>query len=363
MTLTVRQPHEVLEITRRRLGLPLTTAASGVDEAFLATAIRHSAGFLCPCSAATLHTATLDSLQHLVEGDDLSQRLDEAIEGLTIGGDLLELSQVTTDDPAVRGTWLFAAPPGFVKRKGGNMFLTGIVADQDTYLPWALAKRIQYDVYSRMLKSHPEEDLAGELDELGLQRISQETWLKCPREKTAAEMISSLKASMSSGSRSGDIPGLQLLDPERSVTFYRGRWVSLKAQSGIFVARRLQEYGSPIWCLVEVQDGQAKKLLDFPLQKSRWRGCDTAWHVQMAIDYHRGTPQRYRLRRDVDGPCLDFFSPIPLWAQRRLMIIGRRVAPQKNLFSFRLPEDELEEEEHFLQKQLWLTRYDEEREH
>src|SRR5690606_25174564 len=102
------------------------------------------------------------------------------------------------------------------------------------------------------------EDLAGELNELGLQPISQEAWLKCPRAQTATDFVAGLEARMRTGSRSGDIPDLQLLDSERPVTYYRGRWVSLKKQSGVFVARRPQEYGSPIWCLVEVQGGDAR---------------------------------------------------------------------------------------------------------
>ena len=38
-----------------------------------------------------------------------------------IGGDLLELNQVTIDDPDRKGTWLFAAPPGFVVRPDGSV--------------------------------------------------------------------------------------------------------------------------------------------------------------------------------------------------------------------------------------------------
>lgn len=364
MVIAVRQPDEILADTRRYLGLPsLGDARNVADDTFLAAVIRHCAGFLCPCSAATLRTAAMESLNHLVVDEDLVERIEEAIEGLTMGGDLLELSQVTTNDEAVRGTWLFAAPPGFVVRKEGNIFLTGVVPDQDTYLPLALAEQIQFDGYSRVLKPFVGEDLAGELTELGLQLISQESWLKCPRAQKAEDFVSGLEAKMRSGTRSGDIPNLELLDPEQPVTYYRGRWVGLKKQSGMFVARRPQEYGSPIWCLVEVQDGEARKLLDLPLPRNRWRGCDSAWHLQMAIDHLREVPQRYRLRRGEDGTLLDFFSPIPLWAQRRLMIIGRRVSAEKCLISFQIPDDELEEEERFLQERLWLARTDDKQEH
>ena len=73
------------------------------------------------------------------------------------------------------------------------------------------------------------------------------------------------------------------------------------------MGRRPQEYGSPIWCFVEIENGVPQKLLDFPLPKSRWRGCDTAWHLQMAMDHVRGEPQRYRLCSDSEGERIDFF--------------------------------------------------------
>jgi len=364
MVIAVRQPNEILVDTRRYLGLPLSNGASRVaDAAFLAAMIRHCAGFLCPCSAATLRTAAMGSLAYLVEDEDLAERIENAIDGLTMVGDLLELSQVTTADEAVRGTWLFAAPPGFVTRKEGNIFLTGVVPDQNTYLPLALAEQVQYEGYSRVLRPRAGEDLVGELSELGLQRISQETWLKCPRAQPANDCLSNLERKLRSGSQSGTIPDLQILDAERPVAYYRSRWVSPKKHSGVFVARRPQQYGPLIWCFVELENGCPKKLLDFPLPKDRWRGCDSAWHLQMAIDHLRNVPQRYRLRQGAYGTLLDFFSPIPLWAQRRLMIIGRKVPAEKCLISFQIPEDELKEEEWFLQERLWLARVDEKQEH
>ncbi len=350
------QPQEILALTRGQIGLPLSEDSTNViDDELIAQILRRCAGFLCPCSAVTLHTAVMESLKHLVEDEDLSRRIEDVIDGLTMGGDLLELSQATTDDEVIRGTWLFATPPGFVIRKEGNIFLTGIVVDQDTYLPKDLSERIRYDGFMRMLVPKTNEDLADELAELGLQEISQDTWLKCPRKQAVSDLLSNLEHILRSGQRSGDIPDLKLLDSERPVNYYRGRWVDLKKQSGVFVARRPQEYGSPIWCLVEVQSGEAKKLLDFPLPKDRWRGCDVAWHLQMAMDHFRGVPQHYRIRYDTDEMFLDFFSPIPLWAQRRLMIIGQKVSPEKCLISFKIPKDELEEEEQFLQEQLWLA--------
>lgn len=363
MALQEVKPKDVLEISRLTLGLlPQGEGDSDpLDDIFLAALLRRSAGFLCPCSAATLRSAAMDSLQSLIDDENLANRIADLIEALTIGGDLLELSQTTTDDLAVRGTWLFAAPPSYIVRPSGDIFLTGIVADQDTYLPRALSERIRFYGCSRIIVPEDEEDLDGELTELGLQCVSEDNWLKAPRAQPAENLYADLEARVKAGPRSGLIPDLEVLDPEKPVTYYRGRWHSVKKQTGMFVARRPQEYGSPIWCFVELQDGEAQKLLDFPLPKQRWRGCDAAWHLQMAIDYLRGNPQRYRLRHDDGGVYLDFFSPLPLWAQRRLMIIGRKAAPQKCLMSFEIPANYVEDEERFLRERLWLTLQNEEK--
>jgi len=326
-----------------------------VDGAFFSALLRHTAGIYCPCSAATLRTAALESLQYLVQDDELASKVDDAIEGLVVGGDLLELSQVTTDDASVKGTWLFAAPPSFIMRPSGSIFLTGIVADRDTYLPSELMSRIHHDGYTRAIMPTPDESLPKELTALGLQELSEENWLKLPKLQNAEELRDATTSKLRAQQRSGDIPDLQIIDSSLPVTYYRGRWRKPKHQSGIFVARRPQEYSSPIWCAVELEDGQPWKLLDFPTPQTRWRGCDEAWRLQMAIDHASGTPQVYRVRAAEEYAYVDFYSPLPLWAERRLMLVGRHEAPNKCLLSYRLRVAELAAEEEFLQEHLWLA--------
>lgn len=354
MVLAEIRREEVLAGCRRTLGLA-SQDENPIDNAFLAALVRHTAGFLCPCSAVTLRSAALESLQHLTDDDELVSNIETTIEGLVVGGDLLELTQVTTDDPSVKGTWLFAAPPSYILRPSGSIFLTGIVADRDTYLPQALMARIRYDGHTRAMMPEPNEDLPGELAELGLQQLSQENWLKSPKLQTASKIRENLETKLRAQGNSGDIPGLQIIDPSQSITYYRGRWVSPKKHTGMFVGRRPQEFGSPIWCFVELKSGEPERFLDFPLPKARLRGCDTAWHLQMAIDHSNGTPQVYRVRARDRNAYLDFYSPLPLWAERRLMIFGRHAEPDKCLLSYRLPIDEFATEEQFLQRYLWLS--------
>jgi hypothetical protein len=80
--------------------------------------------------------------------------------------------------------------------------------------------------------------------------------------------------------------------------------------------------------------------------------------LQIAIDSSRGSPQRYRRSGVPNGVRLDFFSPLPLWVQRRLAIMGRPAPAEKCLFSYLIPEREATDEEVFLQERLWLKRTD-----
>ena len=347
---------DILAGCRQMLGLP-ENHRDPLDEVLLAALIRRSAGIHCPCSRATLRASLLESLMHLSEDKQaLSECIDTIIEGLIVGGDLLELSDVATDDPEVKGTWVFAAPPSFVVRPSGSIFLLGIVPDQDTFLPQALTARISHEGSTRVIKQKPGEDLAADLREHGMQELSESTWLKYPRAERPKAMLERYERELGLQPPSGVVDDLHILDPTKSVTYYRGRWTAPHSQTGTFIARRPQEFGAPLWCFAKLEAGSVVQILDLPLRKTRWRGCDVAWHLQMAIDSCGQTPQRYR-RQDVGNEVrLDFFSPLPQWAQRRLMILGHPCRPEQSLMSYRLPSAEVESEEHFLWEQLWLSR-------
>lgn len=354
MAIAEIEPADVLSRCRAAVGLP-DNSQDNIEDELLAALLRRCAGFLCPCSRTALRAALLECLQHLRDDAGvLSDRVDRVIDGLIIGGDLLELSDVAIDDPAVKGTWVFAAPPCYVVRPGGGVFLTGVVPDQDTYLPQSLASRIVHEGFARVIAPAPNDDIAGELRDHGLQELSTDVWLKAPKPETAEDFVARMERRLESQPRSGAIEELQILDPTQRVTYYRGRWVLPRTQSGTFVGRRPQAYGAPIWCFVRLTNGVPDRLLDLPLRKSRWHGYDLAWHLQMAVDHCRKNPQRYRRRRIDTLVRFDFFSPLPQWSQRRLMIFGREVARENCLMSYLLPSAEAQPEEEFLRERLWL---------
>jgi len=345
--------NDVLRISREQLGIP---ASPAIDDTLRAALLRRAASIHCPCSLSTLTAAVRESLAYLTDADsELEEQINAAAEGLIVTGDLLELSQVTVDDPNAKGSWVFSAPPGFIVRPGGSIFLIGIVPDEATPLPASLSCRVEFDGLTRVLVPAQREDLPSTLRELGLREIQAVAWLKAPKAESAAQLRQNMITRLSEQSPSGAITELSILLPDRPVDYYPRRWAVPANHTGEFLARRPQAYGGALWGFAYLENGNVMRFLDFPLKGTQWRGCDVAWHLQMAIDQSRGTPQKYRKRPDAGGAYLDFFSPIPLWAQRRLRVLGRSAAPEHCLLSYWVPEREIAAEEDYLQKHLWLA--------
>jgi len=345
---------ELLAATAESLGL--NPAQGNLDDyAFLAALLRRSAGAYCPCSPATLVSSVVDCLQPFAQASVLRERLDDVLEHLIVMGDFLELSQVTIDNSNVKGTWIFIGPPAFVARPNGGAILSGISPDELTPLPASLLNRVRYESVARILDSDAQEDLPMTLRDLGFVELSPKRWLRAPTRLSAEALCQDMRRRLSEQPASGAIPDLTILDPSRPVTHYGKRWVAPSNQNGSFVARRPQAYGAPLWGFAEIKAGSPTRFLDFPLNDFPFRGCDVGWYLQMAVDANRGTPQRYRKRAVKDGTCFDFFSPLPLWAGRRLRILGRSYPTDTCLASYLLPDKELGAEERFLQQNLWLS--------
>lgn len=356
MAIAVISSGDVLKASARALGVP-EPAGNGIDGVLLASLLRRTAGIACPCSRSTLAATAFESLQFLTGDDDaLREKVGDAIESLVVVGDLLELNQVTLEDPAAKHTWIFCAPPSFVMRPSGGIFILGIVADEVTPLPTSLHQRVVHQGFTRVLPPLPAENLRSVLGDLGLREISRSVWLKSPNPEAASGLHERMVRRLAEQSPSGAIADLLILHPERDVRHYARRWDRPTNESGQYVARRPQDYGAPIWGFATLKDGAVTKFLDFPLRGTRWRGCDVAWHLQMAIDQIRRTPQRYRRRPSSGGACLDFFSPLPLWALRHFEVLGHPAPRENSLFSYWIPEDELAVEEEFLHASLWLAR-------
>lgn len=321
----------------------------------LAGALRRAASYLCPCSAATLVRAVVRPLRGLVPDMEQAKELVEAtLEAMISHGDVLEQPELQDGSPTAR-VLLYAAPASFVVRQSGLVVLLGVAADQLSPLPSELERRIQYLGHVRRLSpSSATEDLRAELRQLGLLELASDAWLKGPKPSTATQAVAASDHALDVVPPSRDIPGLLLLDPTKPVRYYRGRWSEPKTQTGRFVARRQQAYGAGLWCYVHLTNGRPERMIDLPQRGSRWRGCDEAWHLQMAIDAQRGAPQCFRITPSGDAVVLELFSPAPAWARRRWDAIGEPVPSAGSLFAYRIAKAEIDEERRFMREALWL---------
>ena len=109
-------------------------------------------------------------------------------------------------------TWVFAAPPNFVVRPSGGVFLFGIVPDQDTFLPSSIAAHIVHDGYTRTIRPQSDRDIAQELQEQGLQQLTENAWLKSPKRETAETMLDRFERLLTDQPPVGGISELSVLD-------------------------------------------------------------------------------------------------------------------------------------------------------
>jgi len=323
--------------------------------AAIAAALRRSASLLCPCSALTLVRSVINPLRGLVEEPaHIKSMIEDTLDQLIAHGDLFEYRDPTTSASST-ATILYTAPCGFVPRASGSALLFGVGTDQLSVLPDELEARVEHNGPVRRLMQRPTENLREELVQLGLIEIPYARWLKAPAAESAVQHISRIDQRLQEAPISGDVPGLMLLDSEKPVRYYRDRWVEPKKHTGRFVARRAQAYGAPLWCYAQLNAGRSERFVDLPVAPSRWRGCDEAWRLQMAIDAHRLNPQQFGVRPGRSGTQrLELFSPLPMWAQRRWDAIGQRVEPSGCLLAFEIPEAEIGEEVRYARDTLWL---------
>jgi len=354
MGVDILTPAEVMAACTDALGLDATAMDLTAHEA-LAAALRRTASFRCPITPAGLVALTARPLEGLAgDGPSLRETLAGILESLVASGDLLEVSEV--DNATLRRRrMLYLGPPAFVRRSGGAFLLLGVRPEGASLVGESLAVLIEHEHHLRIINAASGTDIATLLDDYGLHEVSQEVWLRCPLMAPAIDVLREKDLHLEAAGPSGEIPGLRLLDAAAPTNYYKGRWREPSARdTGRYVARRTQAYGSDLWCYVEVVGGQPQRFVDFPLDGSLARGADEAWHLQAAIDAVRGHPQRVRVTRDASVNVLSLFAPPPSWLQRRWDRRGLPIAARGALVSYALMPGEVEEELAFVTKMLWL---------
>ena len=348
--------NELESYNLESLGLD-SSEFSIISEEAISEALMRSASMLCPCPPETLIQSVSSPLQYLSSDKSFEQSINEVLNSLISVGSILELSEIGAETSLQPAILLYLQPKSFVVRASGTVFLIGVSLRELASLSEEIRNQTQVKSYLRYLNLQENVNIVATLKEMGFTEISYKSWIEAPMPITKKELINRLNTLLDAASYSGYIEKMTILNPDTPVGYYNGRWSEPKSQSGRFIARRPQAYGSSLWCYVELIEGESQKFIDFPLQGNKWRGCDEAWHLQMAIDADRGNPQQFEVEFDntPNTAMLKFFSPVPMWARRRWEALGEPVDSKGCLFAYRFDRTELYEETQFANEQLWLS--------
>jgi hypothetical protein len=355
---SVASPVECRELAVRVLDVD--QVADLLSAEGLAASLRRAASFLCPASPRQLIDAVLETLRPLHDGTELVREdLADLLDLLVSGGDLLELRQ-SGDAP---GRLLYLGPPSYVERQPGQYLLLGIRPFAAPLISSELAGAIQYEGHTRRI-GLPSDEGAAQLSELGLHMIRPRQWARPPAQMHAGELIRQTRERISAAGPAGVVEGLTIIDPAAKVTYYRGRWRPLKpADCGLFVARRPQAYGADLWCAALIDDGAPRRLLDLPADDPAAPAHDEAWRLQAALDAAAGRPQVFRIGGTNGagasaGRTVDFFSPLPRWAERYLQLTGMAIPRSAGaLCSYRVPEGSMPDLARLLEDMLWMRQH------
>lgn len=359
MGIAIRTLGEVTALAVRALHLDEELFVLEYPEAICAS-LRRAASFLCPTTPRALVDSVLEVLSPVLDEPPTRDDLMSLVDQLVSIGDLLELSE-TTSDRTTR--LLFLGPPSFVEKSVGRYLVTGIRPLGAALLPADIA--IEHEAHARTVLL--ENDGAdARLREAGMHKISVGQWIGQPAAVSAHEYVGQFSSRLDVARSAGFVDGLTIIDSSARATYYRGRWrPPSEGDSGDFVGRRPQAYGADRWCVVRLVDGTPRKMLDLPLDNAILPARDDAWRLQAAIDAGRHASQGYRVlaipgATPANEYIVDFFSPLPSWVERYLELAGTSSVNKSRgaLFSYRIPASGLAGLQSLLTGTLWMNMID-----
>ena len=344
--------REAQSIAIRSLGFDASEIDFDKDQVLIEL-VRRVAAFECPCKRQEIIWTTLKLLAPLVPEDGLRERIVAVVDGLLDYGDLLE--NLEDDGAGVREVLGLAAPSAVcVSEK--KLLLLGLTSGETDPLPDEFRPLRSMRGFAKSLGVESASFAMSRLYEAGYLLITQDEWGSIPNAVNAPMLIEKYKRLFRDDVPVGTLEGLEIVLPERSVTFWPGRWTDKRFPDGDFVARRSRRYSENAWCFVRIAKGIPIGLGDLPTKNYRFRACDEAWHLQQAIDWVRGVPQRFVITPESDGSTLfKFFSPVPQWAHRQWNALGEQISTKEALFSYRFPNSVTDSVKQFAETRMWLV--------
>jgi len=347
--------QEVINLKIRDLGLD-PTKYDLLSVEVLAAILRRNASYTCPTTPSQLISSAVNPLRGLgCDIEELREVVERTLQAMIAYGDLIESKEFAGLEENGR-MLLYAAPSNFILRDNGNFMLSGIVSSNFSPLPPEIAQRIECIEHLRMIRPSTDSDLKTHLLELGFSELTMKKWLRTPKQTNPTQLVAKINDFLIKSTSSPEIPGLEILDSTKPVTYYKGRWVKPTNLTGEYVARRDQAWGSKLWSYVQINNGKAEHIIDFPVEYCEWNAWDEAWYLQMAIDASYGNPQLFRIEQITDNKAeIKLFSPIPTWAQRRLDIMGEPKKLPGCLIGYIAEISDIAEITNFLKEYLWLS--------
>ena len=346
--------EEVQATSIRALGLDDQLFVLEYPEA-IAASIRRAASFLCPTTPRVLVDAVLEVLTPVLSEPPKRDDLMELVDQMVSTADLLELSETSVDR---KTRLLYLGPPSFVEKSAGRYLLTGIRPLAAPLVSDDIA--VEYVLHTRTATLEPTTAEAT-LRASGLHKISRSQWAGQPSAVSATDYVEGFRQRLSAARVAGSVDGLTIIDPATKPSYYRGRWREpVAGDTGDFVGRRPQAYGADIWCVVRLGYGAPERLLDLPLDAAASSARDDAWRLQAAIDAVNSTPLPFRVRSMPGAAApeslVDFFSPLPTWAERYLELVGNAMDKSPGaLFAYRVPDAVLPALRSLLTGTLWMS--------
>lgn len=357
MTIIARRVNvgEALEVLRADLNVSHAGDTDGRIE-LVAAVMRRLAGILCPCPRLAIRQAVARSLASVVPwAGELDLLAEAVIEGALVGGDLLELANVVVAEEHDHPTWLYCAPPGFVRGPGTRLYILGIPPDGALFLPTEVRERLRHQGSARFVEEQPGEGLPELLASLGLREMPGDIWRHVRRAETAAAHVATLQRRLVRDGTPGPVNELRVLRPAVSTgTPYAGRWALPDKDTGLRVGRFEGAFRNRMWCLAELEGGELRRYLRLPLRENPLAPSDAGWLAQLALDAVAGHPGTYRAAPRDGGAVITSTFPLPRFARRRFEYLGA-AAPVDGPYAFWVPDAQRATEEAFLREQLWLA--------
>jgi hypothetical protein len=328
----------LLTATANQLGLAGAEVPSGdLPIALLASVLRRIAVTTCPCSREVLVGCVVDAFTGFGMPETIKLRVRDVLDSLVVIGDLLELGGEMSLPGVMAEDWLYCAPPAFVVRDG-SLLLLGIEPEDRASMPAVLRARVVCQSELRYIRTNDDrDDVAAQLRVAGYLEISNVAWTRAPQNQSAEAFLDAVVRRLYATSSRGALEGLQVYGPANPGKRFASRLGSPAGLSGFHVGRRPQAFGAAIWVFVELDQGRPIRFLDLPWRGGKFRGCDHGWRIQSALDARAGRPQVYRVTLiDDDFDCYEFFSPLPLWIERKLRIHGQKITAHGALFAYAL---------------------------